>query len=352
MSDEGHPANVTLKDVAQAAGVHASTVSRALDPAKSDLVDDATRERVRTIADELGYRRHAVASGLRRGRTNTLGIIVADIGNPFVAPVIRGIENSAEDRSLMPLIAESQDDHDRFERVVSHMLQRRVDGIITTAVRSGDEGTVHKIAGTIPVVLAVRNLVGSGVSCVTHDDEMGGRLAATHLLELGHRRIGQLRGPSDISSFVGRGRGFAVTGIESGADVIEVPDTAVGPSLSEGHRLMQLMLKAASELPTAIFAHNDLMAVGALDALAVAGVRCPEDIAVVGYNDTVMTAHVDPPLSTIRLSGYEVGQLAAEMAVQLIAGQTLEPPERSIAPVLVPRASTLGRAVRPAPVGT
>lgn len=347
MSGEGRAGNVTLKDVARAAGVHASTVSRALDPTKSSLVDDATRERVRAIAYELGYRRHAVASGLRRGRTNTLGIVVADIGNPFVAPVIRGIENSAEERGLMPLIAESQDDHDRFERVVDHMLQRRVDGIITTAVRSGDEGTIRKAGGTIPVVLAVRNLVGGGVPCVTHDDEMGGCLAATHLMELGHRRIGQLRGRTDISSFVGRARGFAVTGIESGVDVIEVSETAVSPSLSEGRRLMELMIETVSELPTAIFAHNDLMAVGALDALATAGIGCPEDIAVMGYNDTVMTSHVDPPLSTIRLSGYEVGQLAAEMAVQLIADPSLELPERSIAPVLVPRASTVGRSVPP-----
>jgi LacI family transcriptional regulator len=335
--------NVTLKDVAHAAGVHASTASRALDPAKADLVDAATRRRVQLIAGELGYLRHAVASGLRRGRTNTLGVIVADLANPFVAPVIRGIENSAEGKGLMPFIAESQDDHDRFERVVDHMLQRRVDGVITTAARSGDEEMLRTGFDTIPVVLAVRDLAGSGLPRVTHDDDLGGRLAAAHLLELGHRRMGQLRGPTDISSFVDRGRGFDAAAAAGGAEVIDSDDVAALPSLDEGRRLMRRLLEMASEMPTAIFAHNDLMAVGALDELAARGIRCPQDVAIMGYNDTVMSSHVEPPLSTIRLNGYEVGQLAAAMALQLIADPTLEPPERSIDPVLVPRASTLGR---------
>ena len=119
---------VTLEDIARHAGVHTSTVSRALDPEKLTLVSPQTRDRVRAAAEELGYRVDAVASGLRRGRTNTIGLVVADIANPFIGPVVRGIENNLEGRNKMLIVAESQDNHSRLSRVMDGLLGRRVDG--------------------------------------------------------------------------------------------------------------------------------------------------------------------------------------------------------------------------------
>jgi LacI family transcriptional regulator len=334
--------SVTLKDVARRAGVHPSTVSRALDPDKGSLVRDETRARVRAAAAELGYQGDAVASGLRRGRTNTFGVVVADLGNPFIAPLLRGIENQLEGRGLMALIAETQDDPSRMSRVLDNLAARRVDAVIVTGARSGDERLLRKAQQQVPIVLAIRDLPGSGLPAITHDDERGGRLAAEHLLELGHTRIAQLPGPHDVSNFQGRGAGFRDRLADKGIEVIEPSDTGRRPILAEGHRLMDLLLAEHEELPTAIFAHNDLMAFGALEALAARGISCPRDIAVVGYTDTPMTAFTDPPITTIRLPGYELGRMAADTATMLIRDGEQPETKLSLPPVLVARASTLG----------
>ena len=335
-------AKVTLQDIAEATGVHASTVSRALDPEKSDLVNPDTRARVRTIAAKLGYRGDAVASGLRRGRTNTIGLVVADIANPFIGPVVRGLENSLEPRNRMLFVAESQDDHERMRRVMDSLLGRRADAIVTTAARLGDEQLLQQIAEQVPLVLAVRNLPGSGLVAITHDDVRGGQLAARHLVECGHRRVAQLPGSDDISSFHDRGRGFREFLAGTDVELVEPSESGRHPVLSEGRRVMELLLDEVDELPTGVFAHNDLMAFGALQALAERGLSCPEDIAIVGYNDTIMTEFTDPPITTVRLPGYELGSIAADTAVALIEdGQDVDPPQ-SLPPVLVPRHSTLG----------
>jgi LacI family transcriptional regulator len=333
---------VTLKDVADKAGVHPSTVSRALDPEKGYLVRDETVARVRIVAEELGYQGDAVASGLRRGRTNTLGVVVADLGNPFIAPVVRGIENQLDGRGLMALIAETRDDHVRMSRVMNNLAARRVDAAIVTGARSGDARILRRAQQQMPVVLASRYLPGSGLPAIIHDDELGGRLAADHLLRLGHRRIAQLCGPPDISSFHERTTGFRNRLAEDGVVAIETDQTADRPVLAEGRRLMERFLDHYDELPTAIFAHNDLMAFGALEALGVRGFSCPQDVAVVGYNDTPMTAFTNPPITTVRLPGYELGRMAADTAVMLMEGGQQTGSSLVLQPVLVPRHSTLG----------
>jgi LacI family transcriptional regulator len=169
---------VTLRDVAQHLGIHPSTVSRALDPSSAHRVSPETRERIQQAATELGFRRDTVARGLRRGRTNTLGVVVPDLGNPYVAPTIRGIENSLESRGCMAFVAETQDDRSRLARVVDSMISRRVDAIITLAARKGDESILRRASQQVPIVLAVRDLPGSRFPGVIGDDEFGGRLAA------------------------------------------------------------------------------------------------------------------------------------------------------------------------------
>jgi LacI family transcriptional regulator len=335
---------VTLQDVARAAGVHASTVSRALDPAKAALVNPETRARVQAVAQALGYRTDAMAMGLRRKRTNTIGVVVADIGNPFITPVLRGIENALEGRGVLPVLAETQDDHNRLNRVLDHLLGRKVDAIITTAARAGDQLILKKVAREVPVVLGVRNLPRSGLAAVVNDDALGADLAARHLIELGHRRIGQLRGPEDISSFAERAQAFAAYARRAGADVVEVGGSATRPTLPEGARLMRQMLREADELASALFFGNDLMALGALEVLRATGYDCPRDVSIVGFNDSQLVDRVNPPLTTLRLPGYELGWIAAERAARMIE----EPDDAysviALKPELVVRASTAPRS--------
>ena len=332
--------SVTLQDVARMAGVHPSTASRALDPAKAALVSPQTRARVQNVARDLGYRGDIVAMGLRRGRTRTIGVVVAHLGNPYIAPVIHGIETVLEGRGLMPVVADSRDESPRLSKILDHLLSRRVDAIITTAVRAGDAATMEKVAGEVPVVLAVRTLPRTNLASVCTDDDHGGRAAAQHLAALGHTRVAQLRGPEDISSFSQRGAGFASAASRAGLDVTDVRETAIAPTVDEGARLMRLLLAGGPTMPTGVFAHNDLMAIGAIDVLRQNGLTCPGDVSVVGYNDAPLVDHLDPPLTTIRIPGYELGRLAAERAVEMIDQPTFRPSRLSLEPELVERGST------------
>ena len=339
---------VTIQDVARVAGVHYSTVSRALDPAKAWRVGADTRMHVETVALKMGYRRHLGASGLKRGRTHTVGVIVADLGNPFISPVLRGLANRLDEASLMLLITETQDNPAALARVLNHLVERRVDAVVVAAARLGNASILTDMAQRqIPLLLVDRDVPQTGLPSCTHDHKLGGTMAARHLLDLGHRRIAQLRGPADVSSFVSRGLGFSETLAEAGATELLLPSQATLPSLEQGRRLLRLLLDQEPEPPTAIFAHNDLMALGALEGLTAVGLRCPGQISVVGYNDSPLVDRVTPPLTTIRLHAQELGRLVGEMTVAAIRSPDEPPSSLRLPPTLVVRASTAAPGVSP-----
>jgi LacI family transcriptional regulator len=313
--------SVTLRDVAAAARVHVATASRALDAETAHPVSPETRARVKRVAEELGYQHHMMARGLRRGFSSTVGVVVADLGNPYTAPVLRGLQSRLEGADYMALMTETRDDSQVLERAVGHLLARQVDALVMLAVRSGDRDRVVGWASRVPVVLAVRGLPGSGVPAVTHDDLGGARLATTHLAELGHRRVVQLPGPQDMQPFKDRYDGSAETAEELGLEAWAAPP-ASRPVFDEGRRLMGQALEGQGRA-TAVFAHNDAMAMGAVRALRDAGLSCPGDVSVVGYNDVPMADCFDPPLTTIRLNGYEVGRQAGEAVLAAIRGLPL-----------------------------
>jgi LacI family transcriptional regulator len=328
---------VTLRDVAAAARVHVATASRALDAETAHPVSRETRARVKRVAEELGYRHHMMARGLRRGFSSTVGVVVADLGNPYTAPVLRGLEHSLEQADYMALVTESRDDSQALERAVGHLLARQVDGLVLLAVRSGDLARVVGWMAWVPVVLAVRSLPGSGVPTVTHDDLGGARLAAEHLAELGHRRVVQLPGPLDMRPFRDRHDSFAEAAARLGIRAWALA-AAERPDFDEGRRLMTQAL--ADRRATAVFAHNDAMAMGAVRALRDAGLDCPRDMSVVGYNDVPMADCFDPPLTTVRLDGYEVGRRAGEAVLAAIRGLPIPPADPPLPAELVVRAST------------
>jgi LacI family transcriptional regulator len=238
----------------------------------------------------------------------------------------------------MALITESRDDPQVLARAVGHLLGRQVDGLVVMAAHSGDLDRVVGWASRVPVVLAVRGLPGSGVPAVTHDDHGGAGLAAAHLAELGHRRVVQLPGPPDMQPFKDRDDGFAEAAAELRLEAWAVPP-ASRPVFEEGRRLMRLALRDHGRV-TAVFAHNDAMAMGAVRALRDASLRCPDDVSVIGYNDVPMADCLDPPLTTVRLDGGDIGRQAAEAVLAAIRGLPV-PDSAAPAPAeLVVREST------------
>jgi LacI family transcriptional regulator len=339
---------VTLEDVAREASVHYSTVSRALDPAKMQRVNVTTRQHVQAVARRMGYQPDMVASGLKRGVTNTVAVVVGDLGNPNIAPVLRGIANRLESAGLMSLISETQDDSARLERVLNHLLSRRVDAVIMTAARKRDRPRLRQIGRQgIPLVLAVQNVPGIRLPACTNDDFLGGALAAQHLLSLGHRRLAQLRGPTDINSCLERGRGFSATVAAAGAVEVVVRSTAPKGTPEEGAFLMRKLLDSKGVRPTGIFTHHDLMAFGALTVAEERGLICPRDVSIVGYHDLPHVDRIVPPLTSIHQDREKLGTMAAEILVQLLASPNRPPAARKLAPTLVVRQST-----GPAPVGS
>jgi len=334
---------VTLRTVADAAGVHISTASRALDPSRAHRVSAATVARVRSVADSLGYRPDVVARGLRQGRTNTVGVMVADLANPFLVSVLRGVENVLEPNGFVPLIAETRDEPATLRKALDRLAERRVDALITTAALRSSAAELEAFADRdAPVVLVVRALPATRLPTVRSDDRLGAELVAGLLVQLGHRVLAQLCGPQEIQPFTDRGEAFVAKARELGAEIVDIDASAVDPTYEEGKRLTGYLLGRAGRLPTAVFVHNDPMAIGALEVLKHSGIRCPEHISLVGYNDNPFVDQVCPPLTTVRIHSYTLGREAATMALQLMAGE--RPPDVVIEPQLVVRESTVRHA--------
>ena len=333
---------VTLKDVARAARVHPSTASRALDPRNSRRLSVATVQRVSRAAERLGYFPDMIAKGLRGGSTAMVGVVVADLENPFFAPLVRGISTHLESRGFVTLVAETLEDPARFERTLNHLLSRRVNALVTTATRSGDAPLLRRFAERIPAcVLAVRSIEGSGLPYVNQEDRQGAELAAGHLIELGHQVLAQLCGPRDIDTFANRSEGFRRRVADGGAVDTTVKEWGEALTLKEGRRLMALTLETnAKRPPTAIFAHADVMAIGAIEEMNARGLRCPEDVSVIGYDDIPLVSHTQPPLSTIELPGPEIGHRAGEMVLAMIDDPEAKPESISLPARLIVREST------------
>ncbi|QBI20895.1 LacI family transcriptional regulator [Egibacter rhizosphaerae] len=335
--------SVTLRDIAKAAGVDVSTVSRALDPHKESLVNAGTRARIRAAAENLGYTPHLIASALRRGRSLSVGVIVPDLGNTVYAPVVRGVAHSLDRGGYIPVVADTEDDSGRLATIVNHFLGRRVDALVVTAARRSDTASLVRCHATgTPVVLAVRTLPDSGLPAVLHDDEGGGALAARHLVEQGHRVLAQIRGANDVQPFVDRSQGFEKTATALGARVEDLGEAAYAPTIDEGRRLAERLLREHPSC-TAIFAHNDMLALGVLAAVRASGRRCPNDVSIVGYNDEFFAEHLDPALTTVHNPSYELGRRSGDLAIAHIERPDDEPPPDSpdsIAAELTVRAST------------
>jgi len=329
----------TLADVAADLGLNASTVSRALDPSRNSMVSATTRERIIAAAERLGYRPDLQARSLMTGRTQTIVAIAANLGNPTITPVLHGVASRSAIEGIVPIIAETNDDSEVFVDLVDHMLSRRVDAIIVMGARRRDTEAIESAARLVPVVVAFRPLLGVSVPVVMVDDRKGAELVAAHFADLGHEAVTQLPGPSDVMNFMLRDEGFTSVVTERGLDLLPAPGQAEVPTFEEGRRLMRELLESGNPMPTAVFAHNDLMAIGAMSVLEEQGIKVPDDISIAGYNDMALTAFLACPLTTVRYPGWDVGHAAADTAIRMLAGEE-NVASVCVEPVFVPRAST------------
>jgi LacI family transcriptional regulator len=308
---------VSVREVAAAAAVSVGTVSNVLNrPAK---VAPATVERVMRAIDELGFVRNDAARQLRAGRSRSIGIVVLDVSNPFFAEVVRGAEARAAEEGMSVLVGNSDEDASREEGYLELFREQRVNGVLITPA-SDDLPKLQRVrdAGT-PVVLVDAEVADGSFPSVAVDDVEGGSLAVSHLLSTGRRRIAFLGGPSGIRQVADRLEGArrAIAATPGAAlEVIEMPALSVLHGRAAGEAIVA---RPPDERPDAIFAANDLLAVGALQALSlIADLRVPEDVALIGYDDIDFAASTVVPLSSVRqpaqLLGYTaVGLLMDEL---------------------------------------
>ena len=313
---------VSIKDIAQVAQVSHPTVSRAL--RNSPLVKPETAERIRLIADKMGYRANAVARGLVTRKSMTIGVVVTTIADPFIGEVVSGIEELANDHGYSVILANCNADPDREIRVVQAFQERRVDGILVTSSRVGSLYIPILSQSKVPIVLINNEHAGEFVYSVMIDNIAASQLAVGHLIELGHQRIAyigdRLGFQSDTERFTGFRQAMAEQEYPCPAELM-----VQGDGKPDGGRLAVDKFMALATPPTAVFCYNDLTAVGALSGFRAHGVRVPEDVSIVGFDDLPIASYTDPPLTTIRQPKQQMGRVAMEMLLNLfheLPGQT------------------------------
>jgi LacI family transcriptional regulator len=330
---------VKLRDVAAMAGVHAATASRALNAETRELVNGETAERVLAAAEKLGYRPNPIARGLKTQRSYTIGVVVPDLRNPIFPPLARGIEDRLETDGYTSLLANTDNDPERERLSFEALRARRVDGFITATARR-EHPLLHEFAASgTPLVLVNRSTDGDDLPSAVADDEDGIRQAVEHLADLGHRRIAHFAVRS-VSTGERRYQGFLKAMEARGLEVDPALIAETGMySEAEGTRGTRQLLQGGGAF-TAIVAGNDLMALGAIDALREAGLECPRDVSVVGVNDMAWSDRFSPALTTVRMPHYDLGVTAADLLFERLATPDAPPRHVMLPAELVVRAST------------
>ncbi|HEX6289778.1 MAG TPA: LacI family DNA-binding transcriptional regulator [Herpetosiphonaceae bacterium] len=320
----------TIKTIARQAGVTHSTVSRALrgDP----RVRPETTARIQAIAEELGYTPSRIGRGLKTRRTHTLGLVVSHITDPFLTEVIHGVQDKVLPASYSLFVAATNVDREREAAIVRSFREQRVDGILICSSRLGGLYRTLIAEQRVPIVLINNQGEGQYAYAVAHDDRRAASACVEHLIGLGHRRIGYLGnergGSANADRLVGYHAALSAAGLSVGSTDVQQAHTGRADASAEAIR--PWLEQAPDERPTAICCYNDLLAIGALRALKLAGLHVPGDISLVGFDDIDMAAYIDPPLTTFAQPKHALGYRAAEMMLRLLDRAT-----DSVAPVLL-----------------
>lgn len=343
------PSTVTIRDVAGKSGVSVTTVSMVLNDAPlARHIPPKTRNRVKRAAKELGYRPNLFARSLRINRSQTLGVVVFDITDPYCTQILRGIEDSLYPSGYLPILTDIQNKRAGFQRCVELLLERRVEGVIAIANPLYIESSLlqdfaHR---EVPTVVIGRQLGENSLSSVMVDNEAGTFAALEHLYGLGHRKVAFIRGPKALADSAPRWKGVCAFARQSGLKIdpkLVVQIEGENSSYPTGVQLTQELLERGHEF-TALLTFDDLTAFAAIGCLTKAGRRVPEDISVVGFDDIPGAGFYNPPLTTVHQHLEMQGSLGAQLIHQLIrarhSNQAVKPLHRRVVPRLVVRQST------------
>jgi len=319
----------TIREVAKQAGVAPITVSRVLN--NSGYFSQEIKDRVQAAADDLHYVPNQLARSLRSNRTQTLALVLSDVTNPFWTTVARGVEDAASRQGFTVFLCNTDENEAKQAEYLSVLLRKRVDGILLVPARSTPEPVKMIQKQAIQVVVMDRRVPGADVDIVRCSSTQGAYDLVTHLLEQGHRHITMLSGPADVATAHER-----VAGCRQAFAAFPVPAATLSVlegefTVESGYAMAQQAI-AQTTRPTALFAANNFIAIGALKALRELGVRVPEDICVVGFDDLPVSLVVEPFLTVVAQPAYEMGRRATEVLLQRIANPAATPYQEVLLP--------------------
>ena len=317
---------VTMRDVAKATGFSPATVSIVLNNAPlARYIASGTKKKIEETAKRLGYRPNAMARVLRSKRSQSIGVMLTDVTDPFCTPILRGIENALYPLAYLPIFADAHNQRERFERYLEMLLERHVDGLIVVA--NWLLVDIHVLAdlnkAEVPTVTIGWEIPGNRVSFAMVDNEAGGRMALEHLYQLGHRRIAIILGPKRLIDSAPRWRGIQkfAQSVKLEIDqslVARLPDVFdANASFEQGYRLTEELLQKKRKF-TALLAFDDLTALGAIRALAKAGISVPEQCSVIGFDDVAISSLSVPSLTTVRQPLETMGGAAVNIVMEAI----------------------------------
>lgn len=327
----------TMKEVAQRAEVSVSTVSHVINETR--FVSEDVRSRVLAVIAELDYIPSAVARSLKHQRTRIVGMMTPNNSNPYFAEITRGIEDACFEAGFNVILCNSDDDPRKQTSYIRVLMEKQVDGLIITPSGADEDLGDLLSSARKPLLILDREVENIEADFVTVDHELGGYLATNHLIELGHRHIACIAGPSHLSPAIQRLAGYrrALSSANLQLDADNVVTS--GFTSASGYTAMQRLL-AMNPKPTAVFACNDLTALGAICAATNAGLSLPKDLSIVGFDDIELAAFTSPPLTTVAQPKYQLGALAAGMLIDRIAQRREQPQRKILRPELRIRKST------------
>ncbi len=305
----------TINDVAAHANVSASTVSHVINGTR--FVEPETRERVRSAINALGYRPNSLARSLRRRQTSTIGLLVPDNSNAFFADVARTIEDAGFAQNYSVILCNSDLSEEKQARYIDVLLSKQVDGIILISSGNRLDPVRHILDAGVPLVVVDREVGDLPVDQVLVDNEQGGYLAGHYLVQLGHQQIGCIAGPNDITPSAARIAGFRRALIEAGVALPPQRIVRGNGRYENGEAAMRELLERNPRL-TAVFAYNDLMAIGAMSTLRRAGVEVPEAMSVIGFDNILQASMVVPALTTIAQPITDLGGVSVRLLLDRI----------------------------------